>query len=93
VRASRGVIRERHIRIIPLRYPSSRELRERRVGRARVWRDWRDWRCGRSLHLCTSEVCIGVGGVDERILLRRKVDKEKVGTRDEVGYQYIAASG
>jgi hypothetical protein len=38
-------------------------------------------------------VCIGVGGVDERILLRRKVDKEKVGTRDEVGYQYIAASG
>jgi hypothetical protein len=39
-------VEERDIRVIPLRYPSSRELGERRVGRARVWRDRRDGWCG-----------------------------------------------
>jgi hypothetical protein len=35
-----------NIRVIPLRYPSSRKLGEGRVGRARVRRHRRDGRCG-----------------------------------------------
>jgi hypothetical protein len=54
----------RYVRIIPLRYPSSRKLGQSRIGRARIWRDRRDWRCGRSHVTCVERR--GDGGVEQR---------------------------
>jgi hypothetical protein len=73
--------RERDIRVIPLRYPSSRKLGEGGVGRARVWRHRRNGRCGyRHVVVVEREYAMaGEGGCDRKIrgLERELVEEER----------------